>query len=195
MTTRYRQSWHVLNEQTFAFDYDFTLSMPDYKVTGDGDSFKEYEGTIKASGKDMADAKKKAEKELMRRIDSAEKATKGSLEDNISSILQTGKAVSEGLKEFTLVHVVRYRDPLNKKRFVVEMPMPLAKTQSVLMSMLPIPPMLTIDQCKILSEADNIVSNNHLTLEDLNVKPSDVEEAMKKWLWRYRDGGQFAKVQ
>ena len=84
---------------------------------------------------------------------------------------------------------------LNKKRFVVEMPMPLAKTQSALMSMLPIPPMLTIDQCKILSEADNIVSNNHLTLEDLNVKPSDVEEAMKKWLWRYRDGGQFAKVQ
>ena len=84
---------------------------------------------------------------------------------------------------------------LNKKKFVVEMPMPLAKTQSVLMSMLPIPPMLTIDQCKILSEADNIVSNNHLTLEDLNVKPSDVEEAMKKWLWRYRDGGQFAKVQ
>ena len=119
MTTRYRQSWHALNEQTFAFDYDFTLSMPDYKVTGDGDSFKEYEGTIKASGKDMADAKKKAEKELMRRIDSAEKATKGSLEDNISSILQTGKAVSEGLKEFTLVHVVRYRDPLNKKRFAV----------------------------------------------------------------------------
>jgi hypothetical protein len=93
--------------------------MPDYKITGDGDSFKEYEGTIKASGKDMADAKKKAEKELMRRIDSAEKATKGSLEDNISSILQTGKAVSEGLKEFTLVHVVRYRDPLNKKRFAV----------------------------------------------------------------------------
>ncbi len=119
MTTRYRQSWHVLNEQTFAFDYDFTLSMPDYKVTGDGDSFKEYEGTIKASGKDIADAKKKAEKELMKRIDAAEKSTKGSLEDNISSILQTGKAVSEGLKEFTLVHVVRYRDPLNKKRFAV----------------------------------------------------------------------------
>ena len=119
MTTRYRQSWHVLNEQTFAFDYDFTLSMPSYKVTGDGDSFKEYEGTIKASGKDIADAKKKAEKELMKRIDAAEKSTKGSLEDNISSILQTGKAVSEGLKEFTLVHVVRYRDPLNKKRFAV----------------------------------------------------------------------------
>jgi len=84
---------------------------------------------------------------------------------------------------------------LNKKRFVVEIPMPIAKIQSTLMSMLPIPSILTRDQCKILSEADNVVSNNHLTLQDLNVKPSDVEEAMKKWLWRYRDGGQFAKVQ
>ncbi len=84
---------------------------------------------------------------------------------------------------------------LNKKRFVVEMPMPIAKIQSTLMSILPIPPILTRDQCKILSEADNVVSNNYLTLQDLNVKPSDVEEAMKKWLWRYRDGGQFAKVQ
>ena len=59
----------------------------------------------------------------------------------------------------------------------------------------PIPPILTRDQCEILSEADNVVSNNHLTLQDLNIKPSDVEEAMKKWLWRFRDGGQFAKAQ
>ena len=44
---------------------------------------------------------------------------------------------------------------LNKKRFVVEMPMPIAKIQSTLMSMLPIPPILTGDQCKILSEEDN----------------------------------------
>ena len=84
---------------------------------------------------------------------------------------------------------------LNKKRFVIEMPMPIAKIQSSVMSLLPIPPVLTRDQCEILSEADNVVSNNHLTLQDLNIKPSDVEEAMKKWLWRFRDGGQFAKVQ
>ena len=84
---------------------------------------------------------------------------------------------------------------LNKIRFVVEMPMALAKIQSSVMSLLPINPILTRDQSEILSEADNVVSNNHLTLQDLNVKPSDIEEAMKKWLWRYRDGGQFAKVQ
>ena len=84
---------------------------------------------------------------------------------------------------------------LNKKRFVVEMPMSIAKIQSSVMSLLPIPPILTRDQCEILSEADNVVSNNHLTLNDLDIKPSDVEEAMKKWLWRFRDGGEFAKAQ
>ena len=84
---------------------------------------------------------------------------------------------------------------INKKRFVVQMPMPIAKIQSAITNLLPIPPILTKDQCEILSEADNVVSNNHLTLKDLDINPTDVEEAMKKWLWRYKDGGQFAKAQ
>ena len=81
---------------------------------------------------------------------------------------------------------------INKKRFVVQMPMPIAKFQSTITDLLPIPPILTKDQCEILSETDNVVSNNHLTLKDLDINPSDVEEEMKKWLWRYREGGQFA---
>ena len=83
---------------------------------------------------------------------------------------------------------------INKKRFVLSMPMPIAKIQSTITDLLPFPPILTKDQCQILSEADNIVSNNHLTLKDLDIEPSDVEEEMKKWLWRYKDGGQFAKA-
>ncbi len=83
---------------------------------------------------------------------------------------------------------------INKKRFVVPMPMPIAKIQSAITDLLPFPPILTKDQCQILSEADNIVSNSHLTLKDLEIEPSDVEEEMKKWLWRYKDGGQFAKA-
>jgi len=83
---------------------------------------------------------------------------------------------------------------IGKKRLVVEMPMALAKIQSVLLGLLPIPPILTKDQCLILSEKDNIVSGDHLTLEDLNIKPADVEKEMEKWLWRYRSGGEFAKV-
>ncbi len=84
---------------------------------------------------------------------------------------------------------------INKKRFVVEMPMAIAKIQSSITDLLPFPPILTRDQCEILSEADNVVSNNHLTLKDLDIDPVDVEEEMKKWLWRYKDGGQFAKAQ
>ena len=83
---------------------------------------------------------------------------------------------------------------INKKRFVVQMPMAIAKIQSTITDLLPIPPILTKDQCEILSEADNVVSNNHLTLKDLDINPLDVEEDMKKWLWRYREGGQFAKA-
>jgi NADH dehydrogenase len=84
---------------------------------------------------------------------------------------------------------------INKKRFVIQMPMPIAKFQSTITDLLPIPPILTRDQCEILSEADNIVSSDQLTLKDLDINPVDVEEAMKKWLWRYKDGGQFAKAQ
>ena len=83
---------------------------------------------------------------------------------------------------------------LNKKKIIVEMPMSIAKIQSSITDLLPFPPILTRDQCEILSEADNVVSNNNLTLKDLNIKPSDVEQEMQKWLWRFKDGGEFAKV-
>ena len=80
-----------------------------------------------------------------------------------------------------------------KKRLVVDLPMPIAKIQASLLSLMP-KPLLTKDQCEILNEADNIVSKNHLTLKDLNIKPDDVEQSMSKWLWRFRTGGEFAKI-
>ena len=70
----------------------------------------------------------------------------------------------------------------------------LGKIQSTITDLMPFPPILTKDQCEILSEADNVVSGNHLTLKDLEINPKDVETEMKKWLWRYKDGGQFAKA-
>ena len=82
---------------------------------------------------------------------------------------------------------------IGKKRMVVEMPLSIAKIQSTLLGLLPIAPILTKDQCLILSEKDNVVSSNHLTLNDLSIKPTDVEKEMEKWLWRYRSGGEFAK--
>jgi len=89
----------LIKENTYAFDYNFELYMPSEKQRGDGDAIKEYEGTIKVSGKDAAEAKTKAEKELQRRIDAAEASTKGTLEgDNLGP----AKAVSEDM------------DPVNK---------------------------------------------------------------------------------
>ena len=112
------------------------------------------------------------------------------IKDNEGKIYEIGgpKVISFGDMVKSILKTI------NKKRFVVSMPMPIAKIQSTITDLLPFPPILTKDQCEILSEADNVVSNNHMTLEDLNVNPSDVEEAMKKWLWRYKDGGEFAKV-
>jgi len=89
----------LIKEDTYAFDYNFELYMPSEKQRGDGDAIKEYEGTIKVSGKDAAEAKTKAEKELQKRIDAAETSTKGTLEgDNLGP----AKAVSEDM------------DPVNK---------------------------------------------------------------------------------
>ena len=82
---------------------------------------------------------------------------------------------------------------IGKKRLIVDLPMPLARIQASLLSLMP-KPLLTKDQCEILNEADNTVSNKLLTLKDLNIKPRDVEQAMSKWLWRFRDGGEFAKL-
>ena len=83
---------------------------------------------------------------------------------------------------------------IGKKRIVADVPITLAKIQGSLLSLLPIDPVITKDQCIILSEKDNVVSGDHLTLEDLNIKPSEIEKEMEKWLWRYRSGGEFAKV-
>ena len=80
---------------------------------------------------------------------------------------------------------------INKKAIVFEMPKFLAEIQAAIFGILP-KPILTTDQLKILSESDNIVSDQHLTLNDLKIKPLDVETSMSKWLWRYRAGGEFA---
>ena len=111
-------------------------------------------------------------------------------QDNEGKIYEIGgpKVISFGNMVKSILKTI------NKKRYVVPMPMPIAKIQSTITDLLPFPPILTKDQCEILSEADNIVSNNHLTLKDLDIDPKDVEEEMQKWLWRYKDGGQFAKA-
>jgi len=74
------------------------------------------------------------------------------------------------------------------------MPLSLGKIVGAILQLLPGRPLLTKDQCLILGEKDNIVSGNYLTINDLKISPVDVEGKMSEWLYRYRDGGEFAKV-
>ena len=55
--------------------------------------------------------------------------------------------------------------------------------------------LITLWPNQFKQSARNWVENNVKgKINDLEIKPKDVEQAMEKWLWRYRDGGQFAKA-
>ncbi|MFN3229196.1 MAG: complex I NDUFA9 subunit family protein, partial [Asticcacaulis sp.] len=53
------------------------------------------------------------------------------------------------------------------------------------------PPMLTSDQLKLL-RLDNVVPAGEPGFEAFGLQPRSVEVVVPTYLWRYRDGGQFA---
>ena len=83
---------------------------------------------------------------------------------------------------------------IGKKKSIIDVPLSLGKIAGTILQLLPGRPLLTKDQCLMLGEKDNIVSGNYLTIHDLKINPTDVESKMPEWLYRYRDGGAFAKV-
>ena len=80
---------------------------------------------------------------------------------------------------------------IRKKRIVFEMPIPMGKVLGTILQLLPGKSILTKDQCIILSEKDNVVSNKHLKIKDLGISPVDIEKKMSDWLVQYRKFGQF----
>ena len=84
---------------------------------------------------------------------------------------------------------------IRKKRIVLDVPISVGKVLGSILQLMPGKPLLTKDQCLILEEKHNIVSNNHLTIKDLGITPVDVEKKMSEWLVQYRDQGQFSKIQ
>jgi NADH dehydrogenase len=81
---------------------------------------------------------------------------------------------------------------INKKRLLVPIPFQFAKFQAKILQLLP-KPLLTIDQVEML-KYDNIVSNKYPTLEDLKINPKTIESVLPNYIWRFRKGGQFAKL-
>ena len=62
-----------------------------------------------------------------------------------------------GEKIFTFGEIIKLiLKIIGKKSFVLDMPMSIARIQSFLFNLLPIDPLLTKDQCLILSEKDNV---------------------------------------
>jgi NADH dehydrogenase len=62
-----------------------------------------------------------------------------------------------------------------------------------LMALTPLKPMLTSDQVLLL-QRDNVAAPGAPGLADLGVVPTNVEAVVPSYLWRYRDGGQFAQT-
>jgi NADH dehydrogenase len=81
---------------------------------------------------------------------------------------------------------------INKKRFLIPIPFLFAKFQAKILQLLP-KPLLTTDQVEML-KYDNIVTNKYPTLKDLKINPKTIEAVLPNYIWRFRKGGQFAKL-
>jgi len=78
---------------------------------------------------------------------------------------------------------------IKKKRFLIPIPFGFAKFQSYFLQMLP-NPLLTPDQVELLKH-HNIVSGDHPTLKDLGITGTPIESILSKYIYRFREGGQF----
>ncbi len=112
------------------------------------------------------------------------------INENEGKIIEIGgnKVISFGDMVKLILRII------GKKKLIIDTPLSLGKIAGSILQLLPGRPLLTKDQCLMLGEKDNIVSGNYLTINDLKINPTDVESKMPEWLYRYRDGGAFAKV-
>ena len=78
---------------------------------------------------------------------------------------------------------------IKKKRFLIPIPFGIAKFQSYFLQMMP-NPLLTPDQVELLKH-NNIVSGNYPTLKDLGISGTPIQSILSKYIYRFREGGQF----
>ena len=117
----------------------------------------------------------------------------------------TGKAQAGAVYELGGPEILSMRAVMERvlaytmrKRWLVPLPIALAKLQGAMLQLLPNPP-LTLDQVRLL-EKDNVVGEaakrDHRTLEGLGiVDPVAVEAVVPDYLEQYRPKGQFSDYQ
>ncbi len=80
---------------------------------------------------------------------------------------------------------------IGKKRFLINMPLPLANFTASFFQLFP-KPLLTIDQLKLL-KYDNVLSGRYKNNSDIGVPSKKIfYEEVKKYSYMWRDGGQFS---
>ena len=78
---------------------------------------------------------------------------------------------------------------IKKERFLMHVPFNIAKFNSYFLQMMP-NPILTPDQVEML-KYNNIIYGEHLTLKDLGIGATTIQSILPKYIYRFRDGGQF----
>jgi uncharacterized protein YbjT (DUF2867 family) len=81
---------------------------------------------------------------------------------------------------------------IQRKRWLVPIPFPIAAVQGAVLSILPNPP-LTRDQVKLLKR-DNVISGLFPGLTELQVQPTALEAVIPSYLDRFRPGGWYASA-
>ena len=83
----------------------------------------------------------------------------------------------------------------NRRNILLPLPFPVARligSLAQIPAVIGLAPALTKDQV-VLLESDNVVAPGAKGLADLGVEPSGLEAIAPSYLWRYRDGGQYAE--
>ncbi len=78
---------------------------------------------------------------------------------------------------------------IKKERFLMPVPFNIAKFNSYFLQMFP-NPILTPDQVEML-KYNNIVYGQYPTLKDLGIGATTIQSILPKYIYRFRNGGQF----
>ncbi len=88
--------------------------------------------------------------------------------------------------------IIKILKSINKKRLLIQMPLPLAKLNAKLFQLMP-KPLLTMDQLKLL-KYDNIISKKYKTNFDMNMEANKkFEDEINRYSFNWSSGGQFSK--
>lgn len=117
----------------------------------------------------------------------------GDVADAVLAALQSDAAVGKtyelgGPKVWLFVDLLAYVLKVTGRSLpLVNLPLPLVRLQACLLEHLP-GKLLTRDQLKMLGH-DNVVTSGALSLSDLGISPTAVEQIVPDYLGRFRPGG------